>query len=103
MGVNLNQSFRIAVKHITTTNYNMADQEQQLLYVGPNSVKLGLWKLKNYTGFSEQVAQAIDAHPALNLLFIPLEDFPAKRAEVLNGTNGTIQHAIQQLIADEVL
>jgi hypothetical protein len=83
----------------------MAEDQQpiNLLYVGPNSVRLGLWKLKNYTEFSETVTQAIDANPALKLLFIPLEEFAAKRSEVLNGTNGTIQHAIQQLVSDEVL
>jgi hypothetical protein len=73
------------------------------VYVGPTSPKLGLVQYHHYLGFNEQITQAIQDNPALNILLIPLDDFVSISADIYAGTNASVNHAVLHLTQAGVL
>jgi hypothetical protein len=80
----------------------MSDQ-LPTVYVGPTSTKLGLTRFNQYTQLSEQVQDAMENHPSLRLLLVPLDQFHGMRQDVFNNQHSTVNHAIIQLTTDKVL
>jgi hypothetical protein len=73
-----------------------------IVYIGPNSPKLGLVRFSHYLELNDNIKAAIKAHPALDLLFIPLEQFGTRAQAVYAGTDPTVGHVIRRLLKDEV-
>jgi hypothetical protein len=68
-----------------------------IIYIGPNSPKLGLARFHQYIALNSQVQDAIAMYPALNLLFVPLDQFGTRAAAVFADKDASINHAILSL------
>jgi hypothetical protein len=73
------------------------------VYVGPSSPRLGLVQYHHYLGFNEQITQAIQDNPALNILLIGLDDFTGMSADIFAGRNASVNHAVKYLTDAGVL
>ena len=82
----------------------MSEEEKKLpiVYVGPTSSKLGLVRFSNYKELNKNIQEAITEHPALNLLFVPLEEFRTRAPSIYAGREAVVIHASQQLLKDGV-
>lgn len=73
-----------------------------IIYVGPNSPRLGLVRFSQYRELNANIQAAIKKSPALKLLFIPLEEFGTRAQAVYAGLDPTIDHVVKRLVKDEV-
>jgi hypothetical protein len=69
-----------------------------LVYIGPSNPKLGLARLHHYKVLNPHVQAAIKKWPALNLLFVPLDQFSTRAAAVYAGKDNSVNHAVQHLV-----
>lgn len=69
-----------------------------VVYVGPTSPKLGLVRLHQYTEpLNKNIQDAIEKYPALNALFIPLEQFRDRARRIYAQSDSSINHVAQHL------
>lgn len=76
---------------------------EPLIYVGPNSTKLGLMHMNVYAELHDLAAETREQFPALNALFISLSDFPAIRDQVIGAEKGSISHVVDYLNSQGIL
>jgi hypothetical protein len=74
-----------------------------IIYIGPNSPKLGLARFHQYASLNPHIQTAIAKHPALNLLFIPLDQFGTRAPTIYARKDASINHAVLQLTNAGVL
>jgi hypothetical protein len=68
------------------------------IYIGPNSPKLGLSRFHHYTALNPHIQAALTQHPALKLLFIPLDQFSTRARTIYANGDASINHAVLSLI-----
>jgi hypothetical protein len=78
-------------------------EQLPMVYVGPTSTKLGLQHYAHYSQLSSNVQDALEKHPSLRVLLMPLDQFHNTKQNVLGGEHSSVNHAIKQLQSDGVL
>jgi hypothetical protein len=73
-----------------------------LVYVGPTSPRLGLVQWNQYIGLNDNIKAAIEKFPALDMLFIPLEEFGPKSRDIFSRKDASVNHIIKSLAKKEV-
>lgn len=79
----------------------MSDQ-LPIVYVGPTSTRLGLVRYGHYTELNTNIQEALTKHPALNVLFIPLEQLGTRAPDIYAGRDAIIVHAAQRLAKEGI-
>lgn len=73
-----------------------------IVYVGPTSSKLGLVQYSQYIELNPYIQAALIEHPALNVLFIPLEQLGTRAPSIYAGRDAIITHAIKRLVKEGI-
>lgn len=78
------------------------------IYIGPYSPQNGLSSLAIYTELPQNIQDLIAANPAMNRLFIPLDQWRSVKPEVMNSQGnmsftGAAKHAVDFLKSKGVL
>lgn len=73
-----------------------------IVYVGPTSSKLGLVRYHHYIELNQTIQEAIAEHPALNVLFIPLEQLGTRAPDIFAGRDAVIVHAAKRLAKEGI-